>query len=121
MTDPGELSGWLSHSLAFDFEVPAATEGLALEGGRVWHTVGRLSALASYCTPTGERVVLFAVPAANLDLAGAERTEVAGHEVFRGTGWEREARVWLEGDLALALVAADGALPDGWAGNFLVH
>ena len=68
ITDANDLSAWLSASLSFDFELPAADRSYSLQGGRVWHTVGRLSALASYATASGSRVVLFAVPAANLEL-----------------------------------------------------
>ena len=119
MTDPAELSGWLSHSLSFGFNVPPSAGDLALEGGRVWHTVGRLSALASYRAPSGERVVLFAVPAANLALEGATVTTVDGRQVFEGAGWGREARVWIEGDLAMALVAPEGGIPADWSRTFL--
>jgi anti-sigma factor RsiW len=119
LTDRGELSQWLTESLSFAFEVPGTGRDFALQGGRVWHTVGRLSAMAAFATPDGGRAILFAVPAENLELAGAEETTVGGVTVFSGRGWENEARVWIDGDLALALVAPEGRLPASWADDFL--
>lgn len=119
MTDPGSLSSWLSESLSFDVKVPASDSAFRLEGGRVWHTVGRLSALAAYDVGGGRRALLFAVPAANLDLKGAESSLVDGRRVFRGRAWDCDARVWIDGDLAMALVAPEGTLPDSWAQEFL--
>jgi len=118
-TDAGELSDWLSASLNFAFRLPDRSDGLTLEGGRVWHTVGRLSALASYTTPAGQRVVLFAVPAENLTLDGADSEMVRGTRVFRGRGWGQEARAWVAGNLAYAVTAPEGALPDDWDRIFL--
>ncbi|MBK7771549.1 MAG: hypothetical protein IPO18_00590 [bacterium] len=119
ITDRNELSGWLSESLHFRLALPEPGPAFRLQGGRVWHTVGRLSALAAYEVPDGGRVLLFAVPAHNLELDGAESTMVSGRRVYTGKGWEREARVWIDGDLAMALVAMDGAMPADWAGSFL--
>lgn len=119
ITDRAALSDWLAASLNFRLELPAPRPGYRLQGGRVWHTVGRLSALASYESAAGDRVVLFAVPAHNLDLAGAESATVSGRRVFSGLGWDREARVWIDGDLAMALVAPAGRLPADWAEAFL--
>lgn len=119
ISDAVELSSWLSASLNFSFDLPRDTGALSLEGGRVWHTVGRLSALASYRTAGGDRVVMFAVPAENMNLAGAESSLVGDVEVFTGTGWNHEARVWIEGDLAIALTAPEGRMPDDWADVFL--
>lgn len=119
MTDRNELSGWLSESLHFSLALPEPGPAFRLQGGRVWHTVGRLSALAAYEVPGGGRVLLFAVPAHNLKLDGAESTMISGRRVYTGKGWEREARVWIDGDLAMALVAMDGAMPADWAGSFL--
>ena len=113
------LSDWLSHSLAFDFALPAETGSLQLEGGRVWHTVGRLSAMAAYRAPDGSRVVLFAIPAENLEASGAECRNIAGKQVFCGESWGHEARVWVEGDLAIALTAPQGHIPEGWEQVFL--
>lgn len=118
-SDRAALSTWLSESLNFRFVLPASTRGLSLRGGRVWHTVGRLSALAAYETAGGDRVILFAVPAHNLALDGATSAVIDGHRVYSGGGWDREARVWIDGDLAVALVAPQGRLPDDWAASFL--
>lgn len=119
ITEPAGLSTWLSESLNFAVRVPGSSRDFRLEGGRLWHTVGRLSALAAYDVGGGKRALLFAVPAANLDLAGAESSLVRGRRVFRGRDWECDARVWIDGDLALALVAPEGALPESWAETFL--
>ncbi|HPF70165.1 MAG TPA: hypothetical protein PLQ13_05790 [Candidatus Krumholzibacteria bacterium] len=118
-TDREQLSGWLSRSLSFGVDLPPADGTFALEGGRVWHTVGRLSAMASYVTPDGSRAILFAVPATDLDLAGAPSSMIHGVRVFRGTGWDHEARAWIDGDLAMALVAPTGHLPESWPEVFL--
>ncbi len=119
ISDNGGLSTWLSESLSFDVKVPASNADFRLEGGRVWHTVGRLSALAAYDVGGGRRALLFAVPAANLDLKGAEWSTVGGRRVFHGRAWDCDARVWIDGDLAMALVAPEGTLPEGWAQEFL--
>lgn len=119
LTDRGALSSWLSESLSFPFELPATGSAFSLKGGRVWHTVGRLSAMAAYETEDGNRTILFAVPARNLELRGADSSVVGKTRVFIGRGWEREARVWIEGDLAMALVAVEGELPAAWATTFL--
>jgi len=119
ITERGALSDWLSASLSFPFELPRTGDGFKLQGGRVWHTVGRLSAMAAYETDGGGRVILFAVPAANLELRGAGSSIIGGTRVFSGNGWEREARVWIDGDLAMALVAMEGELPAAWAETFL--
>jgi len=119
VSDPGRLSDWLSASLNFDFRLPDDGGSLKLQGGRVWHTVGRLSALASYTTASGSRVVLFAVPAENMKARGAASGTVGTTRVFTGRGWGYEARVWIDGDLALALTAPEGELPDAWDDVFL--
>lgn len=119
ITDREALSNWLSESLSFHIELPRTTRAFRLDGGRVWHTVGRLSAMAAYDTEDGGRVILFAVPARNLELRGASSSMIKGWRVFTGHGWEREARVWIEGDLAMALVADEGRLPASWADTFL--
>ena len=119
ITNAPDLSSWLSASLNFAFQLPETAGPFALQGGRVWHTVGRLSALASYTTDSGSRVVLFAVPAENLKLQGAESGIVGTTRVFTGRGWGHEARVWIDGDLALALTAPEGELPADWADVFL--
>ena len=119
LTDRRALSNWLSESLNFPFELPATGSAFTLQGGRVWHTVGRLSAMAAYETEDGSHAVLFAVPARNLELRGAESSVIGGTRVYTGRGWEREARVWIEGDLAMALVAIEGELPADWAETFL--
>jgi len=118
-TDPDRLAGWLSGALGFSVRLPHHSDGFDLEGGRVWHTLGRLSALASYTAPDGRRVILFAVPAANIELSGAPSSVVHGVRVYTGSGWEREARVWIDGSLAVALVAPEGDLPESWADAFL--
>lgn len=119
ITDNGGLSSWLSESLSFNVKVPASNSAFRLEGGRVWHTVGRLSALAAYDLGHGQRALLFAVPAANIDLKGATSTVIDGRRVFQGKAWDCDARVWIDGDLAMALVAPEGTLPDSWAQEFL--
>lgn len=119
MTDEADMSGWLSQSLAFDIELPGRDPAFALEGGRVWHTVGRLSAMASYIAPDGSRIILFAVPSAGLVLGGAPSEMVGGVRVFHGAEWDHEARVWIDGDLAMALVAPEGHMPDDWRRVFL--
>lgn len=119
MDDPAALTGWLEGSLHFAPELPASTAEFALEGGRVWHTVNRLSALAAYATPDGNETILFAVPAEGLTPGDMDFQIVRGHRVYHGEGWEREALVWVEGDLALALVAPRGHLPATWADVFL--
>ncbi len=119
MTDEHQLSQWLSESLNFTLDVPASDPDFTLEGGRVWHTVGRLSAMASYVTPRGDRAILFAVPATNLQLRGAESSLVNGRQVFTGKGWGRQAWVWIKGDLAVALVAPEGQIPSSWVEEFL--
>lgn len=119
ITDREALSRWLTESLSFHIELPRTTRAFRLDGGRVWHTVGRLSAMAAYDTEDGGRVILFAVPARNLELRGASSAMVKGQRVFSGNGWDREARVWIEDDLAMALVAVEGRLPDAWADTFL--
>jgi len=119
MSDEADLSAWLSESLSFPIELPQTGNEFALEGGRVWHTVGRLSAMASYLGEDGSRTILFGVPAANLELKGADSSVIGGRTVFQGEAWGREARVWIEGDLALALVSLDGRMPAGWSTEFL--
>lgn len=119
ITDNSGLSTWLSESLSFDVKVPPSHGSFRLEGGRVWHTVGRLSALAAYDVGNGRRALLFAVPATNIDLKGAESTTIDGRRVFIGRAWDCDARVWIDGDLAMALVAPEGTLPESWAQEFL--
>ncbi|MEN8006270.1 MAG: hypothetical protein ABFS42_04610 [Candidatus Krumholzibacteriota bacterium] len=119
ITNARDLSTWLSASLNFAFQLPETRGPLTLQGGRVWHTVGRLSAMASYMTESGSRVVLFAVPAENLELIGAESELVDGVRVFNGSGWGHEARVWIDGDLAVALTAPEGEIPATWDEIFL--
>jgi len=119
MNDPAALTRWLEGSLHFSPDLPAGTPDFVLEGGRVWHTVNRLSALAAYATPDGNEAILFAVPAEGLTPGDMGFRIVRGHRVYHGEGWELEALVWIEGDLALALVAPRGHLPATWADLFL--
>lgn len=117
--DPVQLEAWLQQSLHFTPDLPDGSEPFTLEGGRIWHTVNRLSALAAYRLPDGQMAILFAVPAENLAPRGADAESVAGHQVFTGRGWGREARAWYEDDLALALVVPEGHLPPSWSRVFL--
>jgi len=119
ITDAESLSDWLTDALAFDFQLPLEVGSLSLEGGRVWHTVGRLSAMAVYRTDDGTQLVLFAVPAENMILSGSESQEIRGVQVFSGDSWEHEARAWIQGDLAVALTAPEGRIPEGWEQIFL--
>ena len=119
LTGAGPLSDWLSHALSFEFRLPKQAANLNLEGGRVWHTVGRLSAMASYRTVDGERLLVFAVPAENLDLTGTTSEMIHGRQVFSGESWGHEGRAWIDGDLAVAVTAPDGKLPQGWDRIFL--
>lgn len=117
--DPAALQAWLRESLHFSPRLPGDSALFSLEGGRIWHTVNRLSALAAYRLPDGQLAILFAVPAENLSPRGAHHTTVEGLEVFSGSGWDREAHVWYEDDLAVALVAPQGHLPAEWSSVFL--
>jgi len=119
LTAPTALSNWLSESLNFPIELPPVTKGFSLQGGRVWHTVGRLSALAVYRDDNDDRIILFAVPAYNMELTGAPSTLVNNTKVFSGESWDREARVWIDGDLAMALTAPKGKIPANWRDTFL--
>ena len=118
-SEAGALQDWLSGSLGFAVRVPEGNAGLALQGGRIWHTLGRIASLAAYDAADGARVILFAVPAENIALEGAPSTMIRGTRVYTGTGWDREARVWIEGDLAVAVAAPEGRLPADWADTFL--
>ncbi len=117
--DPAQLEAWLRQSLHFSPDLPDGSGPFTLEGGRIWHTVNRLSALAAYRLPDGRMAILFAVPAENLAPRGTHAESVAGHEVFAGRGWGREARAWYEDGLALALVVPEGHLPPSWSQVFL--
>lgn len=119
LTEAGPLSEWLSAALAFEVRLPSDPGTFTLEGGRVWHTVGRLSAMAVYRAADDTRFVLFAVPARNMTPNGAESQRIRGREVFSGSGWGHEARAWMQGDLAVSLTAPEGRLPEGWELVFL--
>ncbi len=97
-TDRARL--WLTESLGFDVALGRVPEGWALEGTRVWHTVSRLSALASYTSPVGT-ITVFAVPGHGLAFEDASALEDG---YWYAEGWGYRGVAWHDGELAWAAV-----------------
>lgn len=100
--DASEASGWLSQNLGFDVTLPTtAPDGWRLEGTRIWHTAGAMSALATY-TDGLQQITVFARPASGLEVVmptdapvGSTiswRMETADH---RGVAWVDDGLAWV--------------------------
>jgi len=106
ITDPAQASRWLSRGLPFQLELASAPQGWTLEGVRIWHTLSRLSALASYRGPRGERILLFAVPREGISQGKIRPVGPAQEALYPGQGWGNQGVVWFEGDLAWAATSS---------------
>jgi len=103
--EPTRASDWLSEGLGFAVDLPEAPEGWTLAGVRVWHTVSRLSALAGYRGPDGTEIMVFAVPAAELEPSGLEPVRTPAGPVWVEHAWSQTGVAWFDGDLAWSAVA----------------
>lgn len=101
-TDAGDASSWLTRSLGFAVELPASVpDGWRLEGTRLWHTAGAMSALSTY-TDGVQTISVFARPAAGLEVVlptdapqGSTiswRMETGDH---RGVAWVDDELAWV--------------------------
>jgi hypothetical protein len=104
-SDAAEASLWLSQGLPFSVTLRPAPTGWELLGVRIWHTVGRLSALAEYGDAEGRRLVLFAVPEANINFSYARMRSAEPDTLFAGSGWGSHALAWCSDGLAWTAVA----------------
>jgi len=103
--DAREASRWLEGGLPFTPRLGGAPPGWQLEGARIWHTVSRLSALVEYRNGQGAVVLLFAVPAAQVDFAKAKVHPTPQGPVYEGRGWGYQGLAWRSGDLAWSAVS----------------
>lgn len=103
--DPQEASNWLDGGLPFTVALGHAPAGWQLQGARIWHTVSRLSALAEYSDEQGTKVLLFAVPAAEVDFTKAKKHDTRQGPVYEGQGWGFQGLAWRSGELAWSVVS----------------
>lgn len=94
-----EMSQWLSKVTGFEVHLGTAPPRFQLSGGRLWHTVSRVSALAEY-DGVDHRVTVYAVPSAGIGLTDFDRLRVAGDMwmdeawSFRAVAWHDEGLLW---------------------------
>ncbi len=103
--DPHEASTWLDRGLPFSPAVGNGPPGWQLQGARIWHTVSRLSALVEYRDGQGAVVLLFAVPAAQIDFTKAKEHPTPQGPLYQGQSWGYQGLAWRSGDLAWSAVS----------------
>jgi anti-sigma factor RsiW len=118
--DPADLSRWLSQGLGFDVRLGTSPAGWRLRGGRVWHTLSRISAMAEY--DRGDRHLdVFAVPSEGIDRSRNVARRV-GEDVWVGEAWSYRAVAWHDRGLLWSVV---GKLPEDemleWVAKFRGH
>ncbi len=102
--DRGELSRWLTDGTGFELALGTEPAGWELEGGRVWHTVSRISALAEYADGA-HRITVFAVPAQGIQSSGFDSQRVAGSELWTHEAWSFRGVAWFDQDLVWSAVS----------------
>lgn len=113
-----ELSRWLSDGLGFELSLGPAPQDWSLEGGRVWHTLSRISALAVYRRGS-EEITVFAVPAKGVHPEGLEPIRAEGPRTWFKEAWGFRGVAWYEGDLLWSVVGdPDRAELLAWARHF---
>lgn len=120
--DSHEVSTWLDQGLPFSPALGEAPPGWQLQGARIWHTVSRLSALAEYRDGQGAVVLLFAVPAAQIDFTRAKKHQSQQGPLYEGQSWGYQGLAWRDGDLAWSAVSTltTAALLD-WLSAYRAH
>jgi len=98
--DTAQASGWLSSGLPFPVGLASPPPGWSLEGARIWHTVSRISAMAAYQGPGGERVLVFAVPREGIDADRYKAVATPQGPVYLGESYGNQGVAWFQGDLA---------------------
>lgn len=104
-----ETGAYLSKHVGFDVPVPnLAAAGYAVRGGRIWHTVARISALIVYEDTSGNTVSLFEIKRENIGRGGAKEVAADGKTFYLGDAYGYNGVVWMQKNVALGLV---GDLP----------
>jgi len=102
-SDLTEVSHWLSEATGFEVRLGVPPRGWRLSGGRVWHTVSRISALAEYDLD-GRRITIFAVPATEIVFDHSDDLLVAENMWSKGA-WSSQAVTWYDGRLLWSAVS----------------
>jgi anti-sigma factor (TIGR02949 family) len=108
--DPRRVADVLSGFVGFPVRIPdLSTSGFRLKGGRLWHTVSRISALAVFEDGSGRRVRLFEIRGERIGLKGARAVRTDGRVFYVGRSFGFQGVAWKQHGLALGLV---GDLPE---------
>jgi anti-sigma factor RsiW len=107
---PVETEAFLSEHVGFDVHVPdLAAAGYRLRGGRIWHTIARISALIVFEDSSGNTVSLFEVKREHIGMHGAKRIVADGREFYMGDAYGFSGVVWMQENVAFGLA---GDLPN---------
>ncbi|MBI4721385.1 MAG: zf-HC2 domain-containing protein [Chitinivibrionia bacterium] len=104
-----ETAAFLSKFVGFPVHVPdLAYAGFGMKGGRLWHTVARISALIVYEDASGNAVSLFEIKKERVRRSGATEVVADNKSFYLGKAYGYNGVVWLQRDVAFGLV---GGLP----------
>lgn len=101
-----ETERYLSEHVGFPVYAPHLDKaGFAMQGGRLWHTVARISSLIEYQDAEGHKLSLFEIRRDRIGKKGGTRVEVDGFECYVGDAFGFNGVVWMQNEVALGLVA----------------
>lgn len=101
-----ETEAYLSKHVGFPVRAPEMAEaGLTMQGGRLWHTIARISSLIEYVDDNGNKISLFEVSRERIGLSGGTKVEADGFEFYLGDAFGFNGVVWLQHEVALGFVA----------------
>lgn len=108
--DCKKTAAFLSEHVGFPVHAPELTDaGLAMQGGRLWHTVARISALIEYQDASGAKVSLFEINRERIGMTGGKKVQAGGTDFYLGDAFGFNGVVWMQHEVALGIVAD---LPD---------
>jgi anti-sigma factor RsiW len=104
-----ETESFLSKFVGFGVHIPnLAYVGFSMTGGRLWHTVARISALIVYEDSSGNAVSLFEIKRERVRKSGAKVVVADNRPFYVGKAYGYNGVVWMQREVAFGLV---GGLP----------
>ncbi len=101
----GEVSAYLANHVGFDVLIPdLSSSGYELKGGRLWHTISRISALAVYDNREGSTISLFEVKKERMGKSEAEKIIADGRDFYFGNWFGYSGVAWIEKNTAVSIV-----------------
>lgn len=105
-SDAAETEAYLSKHVGFNVRAPQLTDaGFTMQGGRLWHTVARISSLIEYLDASGTKISLFEIHRERIGKSGGKKVTAGGLDFYLGDAFGFNGVVWMQHEVALGLVA----------------